>query len=168
MHFIVPQWPAPENVRAVQTVRTGGYGLPPGPALTWPGMWVMIPRMWPPIGSCSRRSCHIPPAGWNRCMATVVDAAAAPIGSVPDASFSHGPGSVCVVMTADCLPVLFCARNGSAVAAAHAGWRGLQAGVLEQTLAALAVLPEDVLAWQGRQSARKISKWARRCVPPSW
>ena len=52
-------------------------------------------------------------------------------------------------MTADCLPVLFCARNGTAVAAAHAGWRGLQAGVLEQTLAALAVLPEDVLAWLG-------------------
>ena len=53
------------------------------------------------------------------------------------------------MMTADCLPVLFCDRAGSIVAAAHAGWRGLLGGVLESTLAAMAVAPEHVLAWLG-------------------
>lgn len=150
MHFIVPQWPAPENVRAVQTVRTGGYSLPPWASFNLAGHVGDDPAHV--AANRQLLAAHLPhPPCWLEQVhgTTVVDAAAAPSGSIADASFSHGPGSVCVVMTADCLPVLFCARNGSAVAAAHAGWRGLQAGVLEQTLAALAVPPEDVLAWLG-------------------
>jgi YfiH family protein len=56
---------------------------------------------------------------------------------------------VCAVLTADCLPVLLCDRAGSVVAAAHAGWRGLAAGVLEATVAAMAAEPEQILAWLG-------------------
>ena len=52
-------------------------------------------------------------------------------------------------MTADCLPVLFCDRAGSVVAAAHAGWRGLLDGVLEQTVASMGVLPSEIIAWLG-------------------
>lgn len=66
-----------------------------------------------------------------------------------DASYTRQPGVVCAVLTADCLPVLFCARDGSVVAAAHAGWRGLAAGVLEATLAAMQVPPAEVMVWMG-------------------
>jgi hypothetical protein len=66
-----------------------------------------------------------------------------------DASFTRDAGEVCAVLTADCLPVLFCDRAGSVVAAAHAGWRGLADGVLEATVAAMQVSPGEILAWMG-------------------
>jgi YfiH family protein len=66
-----------------------------------------------------------------------------------DASFTREQGQVCAVLTADCLPVLFCDRAGSVVAAAHAGWRGLADGVLEATVAAMQVPPGEILAWMG-------------------
>ena len=66
-----------------------------------------------------------------------------------DASYSNTPGTVCAVMTADCLPVLFCNRAGTEVAAAHAGWRGLCAGVLEETVSCFADNPENILARLG-------------------
>ncbi len=66
-----------------------------------------------------------------------------------DASWSRSPGLACAVLTADCLPVLFCSRAGDVVGAAHAGWRGLLEGVLERTVAAMAVDPGQLLAWLG-------------------
>jgi hypothetical protein len=66
-----------------------------------------------------------------------------------DAALTRQPAQVCAVLTADCLPVLFCDRAGSVVAAAHAGWRGLADGVLEATVAAMQVPPGEVLAWMG-------------------
>jgi YfiH family protein len=66
-----------------------------------------------------------------------------------DAVTGNSAGDVCAVRTADCVPVLFCARDGSEVAAAHAGWRGLVAGVLENTVAALETAPAQLLAWLG-------------------
>jgi YfiH family protein len=66
-----------------------------------------------------------------------------------DASLTHEPGHVCAVLTADCLPVLLCERHGRAVAAAHAGWRGLLAGVIERTVEGLAQSPENIAAWLG-------------------
>ena len=66
-----------------------------------------------------------------------------------DAVTGGQPGDVCAVRTADCLPVLFCSRRGNEIAAAHAGWRGLSAGVLENTVAALQSAPGDLLAWLG-------------------
>jgi hypothetical protein len=66
-----------------------------------------------------------------------------------DASFTRQAGTVSVVLTADCLPVLFCDRAGSVVAATHAGWRGLANGVLEATVAAMQTPPGDILAWMG-------------------
>ena len=82
--------------------------------------------------------------------AQVVDAAAVGAGEVDaDASFATAPGHVCVVMVADCLPVLFCDRTGTRVAVAHAGWRGLSRGVLENTVAALGCAPSELLAYLG-------------------
>ncbi|CAG0899682.1 unnamed protein product [Cyprideis torosa] len=69
--------------------------------------------------------------------------------AVADASVSRTPGQVCAVMTADCLPVLFTNDAGDCVAAAHAGWRGLHAGVLESTLSAMNCSPDSVQAWLG-------------------
>ncbi|WP_235015475.1 peptidoglycan editing factor PgeF [Oceanicoccus sp. KOV_DT_Chl] len=66
-----------------------------------------------------------------------------------DASFTRQAGLACAVMTADCLPVLFCDTSGQQVAAAHAGWRGLVAGVLEETLATFTQSREHILAWLG-------------------
>lgn len=66
-----------------------------------------------------------------------------------DAVVARLPGRVCAVLTADCLPVLLCDRAGSVVAAAHAGWRGLARGVLEATVAAMLVPPEEIIAWMG-------------------
>ena len=66
-----------------------------------------------------------------------------------DASWTATPGIACTAMTADCLPVLFCNRAGTRVAAAHAGWRGLANGVLEATLDSLQVPPDEILAWLG-------------------
>ena len=66
-----------------------------------------------------------------------------------DASFTAAPGRVCAILVADCLPVLLTDRRGSRVAAAHAGWRGLAAGVLESTLGASGLAPDETLAWIG-------------------
>ena len=70
-------------------------------------------------------------------------------GTGADAIVSHHPGQVCAVLTADCLPVLFCNQAGTSVAAAHAGWRGLAAGVLEATVLSMECKPADLMAWLG-------------------
>jgi polyphenol oxidase len=79
----------------------------------------------------------------------VVDAALAAAGTAADASFTTRKNVVCVVMAADCMPVLFADRRGEAVGVAHAGWRGLSAGVIEATVAAMKVPAGRLLAWLG-------------------
>jgi len=78
-----------------------------------------------------------------------LDAAKAPEIAEADASFTRQRGVVCAVLTADCLPVLFCDDAASVVAAAHAGWRGLAGGVIESTVAAIGVTPKTLMAWLG-------------------
>lgn len=78
----------------------------------------------------------------------VVDAAREP-GAAADAAVCRQPGVACVVLTADCLPVLLCDRAGLVVAAAHAGWRGLADGVIEAAVAAMRTEPAQVMAWLG-------------------
>lgn len=80
---------------------------------------------------------------------TVVHASEAPAGTQADASFTTTRNVVCAVMAADCLPVLFAGESGAAVGVAHAGWRGLAAGVIEATVHAMAVAPGRLLAWLG-------------------
>jgi YfiH family protein len=79
----------------------------------------------------------------------VVAAETAVPGVAADACWTREPGRVCAVLTADCLPVLLAACDGSVVAAAHAGWRGLAAGVIEATVAAMGVSPLRLQAWLG-------------------
>lgn len=81
---------------------------------------------------------------------TVVDAASAIDAPQADASVASRPGVVCAIQTADCLPVLFCALNGRAVGAAHAGWRGLAGGVLQNTVARMrSTGADEIVAWLG-------------------
>lgn len=130
--FIVPDWPAPRGVRALMTTRALGdmkredgrrrlrASLPAEP------LWL---RQVHGIG--------------------VVDAAVAAAGSAADASYAHGKNIVCAVMAADCMPVLLADARGTAVAIAHAGWRGLSAGVIEAAVAAMDTPAQGVLAWLG-------------------
>lgn len=148
--FFRPDWTVPANVCALQTLRTGGCS---------PAPWASL-NLGDHVGDDPQRVAtnraelvsHLPaePCWLRQVHGTqTVDAAQAAKNSEADAAFARQSGVVCAVMTADCLPVLFCDRAGTVVAAAHAGWRGLCAGVLEQTIAAMQVAPQDILVWLG-------------------
>ncbi|GLT20829.1 laccase domain protein [Zoogloea oryzae] len=148
--WIVPDWPAPARVRALSTTRAGGVSVAPYDSLNLGTHVGDAPASVAANRAQVRRIVPSEPAWLNQVHGTaVVDAAS--VAGVPDAdaSVSRTPGAVCVVMTADCLPVLLCDRAGTVVGAAHAGWRGLHGGVIEATVAAMQVAPADVIAWLG-------------------
>jgi YfiH family protein len=149
--FLQADWPAPPGVHALQTTRLGGTSQGPYAGLNLASHCGDDPEAVARNRTLLRQSLGLPaePAWLNQVHGCAV--ARPPVEGLPaaDASVAEGPGQVCVVMTADCLPVLFCAEDGSAVAAAHAGWRGLAGGVLEQTVAALRRPPARLLAWMG-------------------
>lgn len=151
--LILPDWPLPKGVAACSSTRVGGVSLPPYDSLN--------------LGAhCGDNAEHVEenrarlfaagglpskPEWLEQVHGTdVLTLSGGPYASKrADASYSNTPGTVCAVMTADCLPVLFCNQAGTEVAAAHAGWRGLCAGVLEQTVACFTDKPENLLAWLG-------------------
>lgn len=152
MDLIRPDWPAPVGVLAWSTTRTGGESVGPYASLNL-GDHVgdepeRVSRNRERLRQRLGLACE---PLWLRQVhgCAVVEAGAAPTGCAADAAVAHGPGQVCAVLTADCLPVLLCDRAGSAVAAVHAGWRGLAAGVVDGAVAALGVGPAQVLAWLG-------------------
>ena len=149
-------WPAPGNVRTLLTTRLGGVSrgayssMNLGQHVGDDPLAVAANRqqLTDMLAACSAGS----PVWLNQVHGTrVVDAAALVGNRAPeaDASFARAAGVVCAVMTADCLPVLFCDASGTVVAAAHAGWRGLLAGVLEEAVAAMGVPGEEVIACLG-------------------
>lgn len=149
--FFVPDWPAPSKVQSLVTTRCGGVSKPPydefnlGLHVGDDPIAVAVNRVW------LRRYVPVEPF-WLEQVHGIEVALAGVGGGVPvraDASVSQESGVVCAILTADCLPVLFCNDAGTVVAAAHAGWRSLAAGVLEATLAAMAVEPRRVMAWLG-------------------
>ena len=152
MNFIEPDWPAPANIVALSTLRTGGASSAPYASLNLAdhvdddsdavAANRAILSQWLPPGT---RVQWLEQVHGNQ----VVRAGVAGTSPFADASWSRDSGQACAVMTADCLPVLFCSRAGDVVAAAHAGWRGLLEGVLENTVTAMGVAPADILAWLG-------------------
>ena len=150
--FIIPDWPAPTTVQALSTTRWGGVSRPPYASLNLADHVGDGPAH---VAENRRRLSVLAglpaePAWLEQVHGTVVVTAESVLKPVAaDAAFTRQPGRPCVVMTADCLPVLFCDRAGSVVAAAHAGWRGLAGGVLGATVARLATPPENLLAWLG-------------------
>jgi YfiH family protein len=150
--MIVPDWPAPGNVRSASTTRSGGVSVPPYDTFNLAEHVGDSPAAVAANRTRLRQRLDLPSEPlWLEQVhgRKVVDADTAGLRPAADASFSRRPGRVCAVMTADCLPVLLCDRAGTAVAAAHAGWRGLAAGVLEASVEAMAVDPGQLLAWLG-------------------
>lgn len=152
MHFIEPDWPAPANVFALSTTRQGGFSLPPYDSFN---LAQHVEDDVALVAANRELLVRALPSGaqvqWLNQVHGVHVVQALQDVAYPqaDASWSTQACAVCAVMTADCLPVLFCTRSGDRVAAAHAGWRGLLDGVLEATLEALAAPPGELLAWLG-------------------
>lgn len=147
---ILPAWPAPANIHALVTTREGGVSRPPydsfnlgdhvGDDPVAVGQNRALLQGFLPSSPRWLKQVH----GTTVAMADGLDA---PIEA--DAAVSFMPDTVCAVLTADCLPVLFCNADGNRVAAAHAGWRGLAAGVLEASVAAMQSPPREIIAWLG-------------------
>lgn len=154
--LILPDWPSPARVRAAFTLRTGGVSQSPYDTFNVGAHVGDDPRAVAENRTRLRASLELPgePAWLQQvhgCGVVDLDRQAArePSGPAADAAVTHAPGRVCVIQVADCMPVLFAAANGSAVGAAHAGWRGLAAGVLESTVRAMGTPAGDLLAWMG-------------------
>ena len=148
--WIVPDWPAPARVRALATTRSGGVSAPPYDGFNLATHVGDDPAAVIENRRRLRSALPAEPLWLTQVHGTrVVSAEAAESGSEADACVARAPGRVCAVQSADCLPVLFADLAGTVVAAAHAGWRGLAAGVLERTAAAMAVAPKDLIAWLG-------------------
>lgn len=150
--WLQPQWPAPRMVRAASTLRTGGISAPPFDSLNLGDHVGDAPEAVRDNRARLRSALSLPaePCWLNQVHgAAVVDASMYATPPKADACVARSAGQVCVVMTADCLPVLFCSREGDRVAAAHAGWRGLAGGVLESTVSSLGLPGSELLAWLG-------------------
>lgn len=147
--WLIPDWPAPANVRACVSTRAGGVSQAPFDSFNLGDHVGDEPAA---VAENRRRleqaqGCR--PAWLSQVHGIEVVEADPSRVATADGNWSATPGIACAVLTADCLPALFCDRAGTRVAAAHAGWRGLAGGVLEATLDKLAVSPEDVLVWLG-------------------
>ncbi|QXW29372.1 peptidoglycan editing factor PgeF [Aeromonas sanarellii] len=153
MNWIEPDWPAPGNVRALSTTRNGGLSEGVFAGLNLGGHVGDELARVEANRALLQQAAGIPgPLNWlNQVHGTAVHPVSREYGGTPeaDAACAREAGLACIVMTADCLPVLFCDRAGTVVAAAHAGWRGLQGGVLEESIAAMGCEPGEILAWLG-------------------
>jgi YfiH family protein len=149
--LIFPDWPAPDNIRAACTTREEGYSQPPWSSFNFAEH---VGDDTQHVAANRRKLQQIlalpgSPHWLKQTHGTTVHQLDGPtIPSEADAAYTQRPDTVCVVMTADCLPVLFTDRQGRQIAAAHAGWRGLASGILENTLACFSA-PDQVIAWLG-------------------
>ena len=150
--WLTPDWPAPAHVRAVSTLRRGGVSVGDFESFNLAMHVGDDPDAVRDNRRRLRDALHLQrePAWLNQVHGTaVVEAKEFEAPPSADASFTRAPGQPCVVMTADCLPVLLCDRAGTRVAAAHAGWRGLVSGVLKATIEAMNIECSELLAWMG-------------------
>lgn len=149
-HCIIPDWPAPARVKALQTTRQGGVSLAPYDSLNLGSHVgdnplavarnrILLNTLLPsePVWLEQKHGTRVAGADHASCLPQA------------DACIARQRGAVCVVMTADCLPVLLCDKQGTVVGAAHAGWKGLVAGVIEATVLAMDVAPQSLMAWLG-------------------
>lgn len=152
-------WALPAGVRAAFTTRNGGVSAAPWNSFNLGTHVGDAPAAVAANRARLRDQLGLPvePAWLEQVHGTAVADLDGPARATPvraDAAIASAPGRVCTIMVADCLPVLFASRDGTRIAAAHAGWRGLAAGVLEHTVAALGVPGEELTAWLGPAISR--------------
>lgn len=153
--FLIPDWPAPANVRAAISTRAGGVSQGAYADFNVAGHVGDDPVAVSTNRDILQQALQLPeqPVWFTQVHGVDVLRHDGVTTCNPaleyDACYSNQLGKVCAVMTADCLPVLFCSRNGMEVAAAHAGWRGLVDGVLETTVQQFACEHRDIIAWLG-------------------
>jgi len=157
IEVITPQWPAPANVGAAITMRSGGCSRAPFDQSNF----ALHVQDDPEHVLANRRnlveSLNLPTEplwldqvhGTDIVYASGADLPESSNAPQADGSYSDQPGAVCAVLTADCLPVLFCNRAGTQVAAVHAGWRGLCGGILRKTVATFHQSPDQLLVYLG-------------------
>jgi YfiH family protein len=150
--LIFPDWPAPDSIKALSTKRQGGFSLPPyngfnlgthvgdAPNTVIKNRDYLVDVAQLPVS----------PLWLNQIHGTrVINSNDWQLNIDADAIVSQQYNHICTIMTADCLPLLLCNKQGDTVAAIHAGWRGLAAGIIEKTIAELRCAPQDILVWLG-------------------
>ena len=149
--FIQADWPAPAQVHTAVTTRKGGYSVAPYAEFNLATHVADNPSSVAQNRHALKIALQLPaePLWLEQVHGVAVVDAAKANNICADAAFATTKNIVCCVMTADCLPVLICNRAGNKVAAAHAGWRGLHAGVIEAAIAALNEPAENILLWLG-------------------
>lgn len=151
LQLIKPEWNAPANIAACCTTRLGGYSQSPYDSLNLGIRTSDNPDQVRANRQLLRQQLALPvePAWLTQTHSTDVVVLEKTSNRQADAAVSRSPGQVAVVLTADCLPVLLASVSGDEIAAAHAGWRGLQAGVIEATVGKMQNNPQQLLAWIG-------------------
>ncbi len=132
-HYLRPYWPAPQNIRAVTTTKHCGN--------------MLNTNMRKELA----QDLQLPnePIWLEQVHENTVICADSPKSIIADASYTSKPNIICVVRTADCLPILLCNKNGTEVAAIHGGWRSLSKNIIENTIKSLKTKPKDLLVWLG-------------------
>ncbi len=150
VNWIVPDWPAPARVRAMSTIRSGGFSQPPWDSFNLGDHVGDSPKLVAQNRARLVADARLPAEPlWMEQVHGCDVLASDDHGSRGDARFSNKSKEICAVMTADCLPVLLCDIQGTSVVAVHAGWRGLAAGVLEQALRCFDQPALAIMAWLG-------------------
>ena len=151
-YFVIPDWPAPANVRALVTTRNGGCS---GGVFSSNNLGTDVGDSAVDVTS-NREQLIVslpgePDIQWLSQMhgIDVVEIDHCSNLLEADGCFTQKSNLACSVLTADCLPVFFTTKSGSSIAIAHAGWRGLAAGVLQNTLEKFSVKAQDILVWLG-------------------
>ncbi len=149
---LIPDWRAPATVHALSTTRCGGVSLGAYRSLNLATHVGDNPHHVAANRTRLATAYQLPAAPYwlEQVHSTrVVEASPQHRGAAADASFSRQRQQVCAVLTADCVPILLCSTQGTVVAAAHAGWRGLAGGIIDNTVHALGCPPSELLAWIG-------------------
>ncbi|MCH9770749.1 MAG: peptidoglycan editing factor PgeF [Gammaproteobacteria bacterium] len=153
-HYLKPAWPAPANINAYTTLRSGGFSQAPfdsfnlgphvndNPAMVAKNVAKLVTDLMLPATPVWLNQVH-------GTKAVAIDNCIEGERPAADACYTKQSHTVCAVLTADCLPILLCDQAGTQIAAIHAGWRGLLAGVIDNTIAAMDVSGKDFMAWLG-------------------
>ena len=153
MSLITPNWPAPKNIKAYSTTRLGGVSSGAYSSLNLGNHVNDLPENMLQNRMLLKQFAQLPqePAWLEQVHSIdVVTLDGQPlVNNRADAAYSKKANQICTVMTADCLPVLFCTTTGDEVAAAHAGWRGLCDGILAATVQHFSQPTHQILAWLG-------------------